>query len=81
MSDNIEMKPINKEDEDVEETSKMDELMLAEGEDAMIWYSNTPDGKTVFINVGNATVSMPEQVFYELTKLTQQAAKLLLGID
>ena len=74
-SENIEMKPINK-----EEVDKMKDMMLAEGEDVMVWYDDTPVGKTIFINVGNATVSMPETVFYELTKLTQQAAKELLGI-
>ena len=81
MSDDIEMKPINKEDSSSDEVDKMQELMLAEGEDAMIWFTNTPEGKTVFINIGNATVSMPEPVFYELTKLVQQSAKLLLGVD
>ena len=79
MSDNVEMKPINKESN--EAVDKMKEMMLAEGDDVMIWADSSPAGKTIFINVGNATVSMPETVFYELTKLTQQSAKKLLGMD
>lgn len=79
MSDNIEMKPINRKRD--EETGKIDEFMLSESEDVIIWYNDLPDGKAIFINIGNATVSMPEAVFYDLTKLTQTAAKKLLGMD
>jgi hypothetical protein len=75
--ENIEMKPINKQDE----MDRMKELMLADGDDVAIWEDSTPAGKTIFINIGNATTSMPENVFYELTKLCQQAAKSLLGIE
>jgi len=77
MSDNIEMKPINKEEQAKQQTENS---ILAEEEDVIIWFGEDPDGKSIFINVGNATVSMPEAVFYTLTKLTQEAAKKLLGI-
>lgn len=80
-NDNVEMRPINKEDNKKSDADKMRDLMLAEGDDILIWYNDDPNGKAVFINIGNATVSMPEQVFYELTKLTQISAKALLGID
>ena len=77
MSDNIEMKPINKEEQVKQQA---EDSILAEEEDIIIWFGEDPDGKTIFINVGNATVSMPEAIFYTLTKLTQEAAKKLLGI-
>ena len=83
MADNkdkeIQMKPINKDGKT--DADKMKEMMLAEGDDVMIWCDNNLNDKSIFINIGNATISMPEQVFYELTKLTQISAKALLGVD
>lgn len=77
MSNNVEMRPINKEEQTKQQA---EDSILAEEEDIIIWFGEDPDGKTIFINIGNATVSMPESVFYTLTKLTQRVAKKLLGI-
>jgi hypothetical protein len=56
--------------------------VLADENDVVIWYddSTNQDFKVVFVNVGNATMSMPEPVFYTLTKLCQTSAKKLLNI-
>lgn len=75
--DDIKMKPINGDVED----DQMGTPPLAEEGDVLIWANDGPDEKSVFINVGNATMSMPESVFYTLTKLTQQVAKTLLNLD
>lgn len=78
MSDHVEMKPDNFGDK------REDELLssiLAESEDVIIWYDTNLEGKTIFVNVGNATVSMPEHVFYTLTKFAQAATKQLLNLD
>jgi len=80
MEDDIKMKPINLNKEE-QTKQQMKESILAEEEDVIIWFGEDPEGKSVFINVGNATTSMPESVFYTLTKLTQIATKKLLGID
>ena len=72
---NIKMKPINEDSQTL-----MEDALLAEEGDVLIW-ANDGDEKTIFINIGNATVSMPEKIFYTLTKLTQKVSKILLGID
>lgn len=71
--EDIEMKPINK---DVE--PEISDIILADDGTVTIWHDKT---NTVFVHIGNATVSMPEEVFYSLTKLAQQASKKLLGIE
>ncbi len=74
--ENTKMKPINNESE-----KSIEDSLLAEEGDILIWANNNLNEKTVFINIGNATISMPENIFYTLTKLTQQVAKTLLNID
>jgi hypothetical protein len=66
----------------IPEKEPMDNKVLAEEGDVIVWYEQyAPGEKVIFINIGNATVSMPEQVFYTLTKLTQDSTKKLLNLD
>jgi hypothetical protein len=57
------------------------DYILAEDDNVIIWYDQDSAGKVVFVNIGNATVNMPEHVFYTLTKLSQVATKNLLNLD
>ena len=84
---NVEMKGNNYPNDDLLEKSKaideMAEKVLANDKDSgiMIWEDEGPDGKIIFTSIGNVTVSLPEPVFYSLTKTTQLAAKKLLSIE
>jgi len=78
--DNIEMKKEFPNDDLIREESNN---VLADENDVVIWYDENKGGdfKVLFVNVGNATMSMPEPVFYTLTKLCQVSAKKLLNIE
>ena len=77
MSDYIDMKEENLDPkgQDVMEN------ILAEENEVIMWYDSDQSGKVVFINVGNATMSMPENVVYSLPQLSQIADKKLLNFE
>lgn len=69
-------------DELLEDKEMADKILANDKETGiMIWGDDGPDGKTIFTNIGNVTISLPETVFYSLTKTTQLAAKKLLNIE
>lgn len=73
---NIEMKDIDTTHITAEKTG-----VLAEEGEITIWQDDSPSDKYIFVNIGNGTLSMPEAVFYSLTKSTQIAAKKLLELE
>ena len=81
MDKEINMKPDYPNDELLKKLSNDKLNVLAEEDDIIIWFDQQQEGKTIFVNVGNAIASMPETAFYTLTKLCQISAKRLLEID
>ena len=84
-NENVEMKGNYPNDELMEErkNKEMDDKVLASDKDTgiMIWEDEGPEGNIIFTSVGNVTISLPEGIFYSLTKTTQLAAKKLLSIE
>ncbi len=86
-NENVEMKGKNYPNDDLLEKAdaveEMAEKVLANDKDTgiMAWEDEGPDGKIIFTSIGNVTISLPEPIFYSLTKITQQAAKRLLSIE
>ena len=83
-NENVEMKGKYPNDELLaNEDKEMADRILANDKETgiMIWGDDGPEGKTIFTNIGNVTISLPETVFYSLTKTTQLAAKKLLNIE
>jgi hypothetical protein len=81
-NENVEMKSRYPNDELLEDKEMADKILANDKETGiMIWGDDGPDGKTIFTNIGNVTISLPETVFYSLTKTTQLAAKKLLNIE
>lgn len=83
---NIEISPNNFPESEQSQFEEMEAKVLAseETEDGAIalWYEINPSGqKVIFLNIGNATINMPERDLYVLAKLTQISAKKLLNID
>lgn len=60
--------------------SSKDINVLADEDDIIIWFDESREGKLIFVNIGNTTISMSESEFYTLTKLCQITAKKLLEI-
>lgn len=83
-NENFELRGNYPNDDLIEKNDKeMDQKILASDKETgiMIWEDEGPDGNTIFTSIGNVTVSLPEGIFYSLTKTTQLAAKKLLSIE
>lgn len=84
-NENVNMKGNNYPNDELMERSdkEVEDKVLANDKDTgiMIWEDEGPDGNIIFTSIGNVTVSLPEGVFYSLTKTTQAAAKKLLSIE